>query len=396
MTKVLIIGGGPAGCAAAHQIKSLGPDYKITIIEKSPFIGGGCRTMFMGGHPYTFGPRHFITDKPYLFDFLNRYVPMRHCKEHEFRTYVEDDDQFYTFPISEVDIPRMPDQAEILREMASAKGPDGAKNLAEYWIQSVGFTLYKKFIKNYNEKMWMLKDCSELDTFNWSPKGPSIAKAGEKPFGNKISAYPLAVNGYNDYFPIAVQGCDLRLNCEITRYDLDNKTVYVGEEKITADIVISTLPPDEVMNFRFGELPFIGRDFFPFVLPVEHVFPGDIYFLYYAGAGKVTRCVEYKKLTRFASKNSLLGIEVPSLSNRLYPLTIKAHQALADRYFAEMPEGVYSVGRAGVYRYGIDFDRCIDHGMIIANLLRSGGGGSGSVLAIDSSGEQARDYFKKK
>ena len=39
-----------------------------------------------------------------------------------------------------------------------------------------------------------------------------------------------------------------------------------------------------------------------------------------------------------------------------------------------MPENVYSVGRKGVYRYGLDFDRCIDHGMIVAKDLKSGGG----------------------
>ena len=55
-----------------------------------------------------------------------------------------------------------------------------------------------------------------------------------------------------------------------------------------------------------------------------------------------------------------------------------------------MPEGVYSAGRAGVYRYGIYFDRCIDHGMIIAKDLKSVGGGKGSVLNIDPTGEQQR------
>ena len=393
--RILIIGGGPAGCAAAHQIRLAKPSYKVTIIERSPFIGGGCRTMFMGGHPYTFGPRHFITDKPYLFEFLNSFVPMRHCKEHEFRTYVEEHDQFYNFPISEADLPKMPDHQDILEEMRLAPGPAGARNLAEYWINSVGFTLYRRFIKNYNEKMWMVKDCSELDTFNWSPKGASLAKAGAQPFGDKISAYPIAANGYNDYFPVAVEGCEVRTSTEITHFDLDNKCIHIGDEKLSADIVISTVSPDEALNFRFGRLPFIGRDFFPFILPVEHVFPGDVYFLYYAGLGKVTRCVEYKKLTRHSSSNSLLGIEIPSMSNRLYPLPIQQWQKLADQYFNEMPAGVYSIGRAGTYRYGIDFDRCIDHGMIVARDISTGGGGRGSALSIDSSGEQRREYERK-
>ena len=32
------------------------------------------------------------------------------------------------------------------------KGSSGAKNLQDYWLNSVGDILYEKFIKNYNEK----------------------------------------------------------------------------------------------------------------------------------------------------------------------------------------------------------------------------------------------------
>ena len=342
----------------------------------------------MGGHPYTFGPRHFITDKPYLFDFLNKYVPMRSCEEHEFKTYVEQDDSFYSFPIHEDDISSMPDADKIGMERAQAPGPNGAKNLEEYWIQSVGKTLYSKFIDDYNKKMWMVDSVADIDTFNWSAKGPSIASGNAKVFHDKISAYPIKLNGYDDYFPIATAEATVLLNTKIESYDLPNKSVVIDGEKKSFDIIINTVPPDTVMNYEFGELPFVGRDFYPFVLPVEQAFPGDIYFLYYAGKGPTTRVVEYKKLTGYKSKNTLLGLEVPSLSNRLYPVPIQTAQDLADKYFDVMPEGVYSVGRAGVYRYGIDFDRCIDHAMSVAKNLKEGGGGSGSILTIDPTGQQ--------
>ena len=38
-----------------------------------------------------------------------------------------------------------------------------------------------------------------------------------------------------------------------------------------------------------------------------------------------------------------------------------------------MPEGVYSIGRAGSYLYGIDIDDCIRQAMIIAEELLAGG-----------------------
>ena len=387
--KVLIIGGGPAGCAAAHQISLLG-GYDILIVEQSSRLGGGCKTMTMGGHPYTFGPRHFLTEKRYLFDFLNKFVPMRSCQEHEFKTYVEQDDDFYNYPITELDIKRMPDYEKISKERKEAKGPEGAKNLEEYWYNSIGETLYKKFIHDYNKKMWMVDNVSELDTFNWSPRGPSIASGEKKVFHDRTSAYPIKLNGYDDYWSIATNESKILLNTVIESYDIEKKEFVIKGNKMKFDIVVSTISPDVFFYSCYGKLPYLGRDFYPIILPIEEAFPKDVYFLYYAGKGKVTRCVEYKKLTRYKSKNTLLGIEVPSLSNQLYPMPIQKWINLAEKYCKMMPEGVYSVGRKGVYRYGLDFDRCIDHGMIVAKDLKNGGGGSGSALSIDPTGEVNR------
>ena len=43
MKKALIIGGGFAGCAAAHQIQLIG-GWDVTLVERAPFLGGGVKT----------------------------------------------------------------------------------------------------------------------------------------------------------------------------------------------------------------------------------------------------------------------------------------------------------------------------------------------------------------
>src|SRR6478752_7153096 len=120
MKTALVIGGGIAGCAATPQLMKLG-GWDVTIVEAAPFLGAGVRTFWYGGHPYTFGPRQFIT-------------------------YVEPDNAFYNYPIHEDDIALMPDRAKIAAERQSARGVAEAKNLEEYWVGSVGQTLYDKLI----------------------------------------------------------------------------------------------------------------------------------------------------------------------------------------------------------------------------------------------------------
>ena len=94
MCEVLIIGGGFAGCAAAHQLSLLKKKYNVTLVERSSFLGAGNKTQYFGGHPYTFGPRHFLTQDEEVFEFLNSYLPIRRCPEHEFITYVSKDSNF--------------------------------------------------------------------------------------------------------------------------------------------------------------------------------------------------------------------------------------------------------------------------------------------------------------
>ena len=95
------------------------------------------------------------------------------------------------------------------------------------------------------------------------------------------------------------------------------------------------------------------------VFPVKEVFPKDVFFLYYPNTENFTRLVEYKKFTQHKSDTTLVGMEIPSKNGRFYPLPFKSEQLKALKYFNDMPEFVYSIGRAGSYRYEIDIDDCI-------------------------------------
>ena len=66
------------------------------------------RTNFYGGHPY-FG-QDILTHNKKVFDYLNKIIPMRDCKDHQFITYVERDNQFYNYPLHFKDLNKMPDK----------------------------------------------------------------------------------------------------------------------------------------------------------------------------------------------------------------------------------------------------------------------------------------------
>ena len=370
--KILIIGGGFAGCASAEILSHL-KKSQITLVEKSSILGAGVRTFFYGGHPFTYGPRLLITKRKETFNYLKKFLKFRNLNYHQFKSYVEQDDKFYNYPLNQKDIAIMPDKKKIFKELKDKKKYISAKNLEEFWIKSVGKTLFEKTIKNYNKKMWMVDSCTELDTFNWSPKGHTIKSGKRAAYDNDISAAPAHIDGYNKYFDVIpkIKNLKLKMNSEVKNIDMKNKTYYINSKKYTFDILINTISPDTLFNKKFGELKFIGRDLIKMVFPVKEVFPKDVVFLYYPNSENFTRLVEYKKITKHKSNTSLIGMEIPSKNGKFYPLPIKSEQKKAQKYFNNFKHNCFSIGRAGTYSYLVDIDDSIYQALEIKKIIEN-------------------------
>jgi UDP-galactopyranose mutase len=350
MKKAIILGAGFAGCTFVYLLRQMG--WEITIIEKSKYVGGGCRTFFHGGHPFTYGPRHFISKSKKAYDFLNQITPLRDLQKINI-AYIEEDRKFYTYPVHEDDIDLMPEKENIKKELQERPPEFSAKNYEEYWISQVGETLYRKFNKEFNRKAWFLESNTEMDSgFEGTVKARTIESGDRYEFKGYYNCYPVDYNGYNAYFENASQGCKLFLNTSIDKINLKEKAVFAGNEKLKGDIIISSIALDHLLEYQFGELKYIGRDFFQIILPVEHVLPENVSFAYYPNASELhTRVVEYKKLTLYNSPHSLISLEVPSLKNKLYPFLTKAEIAKHQRYRDLLPDDIIPVGRMGLFRY---------------------------------------------
>lgn len=134
----------------------------------------------------------------------------------------------------------------------------------------------------------------------------------------------------------------------------------MDDEILSADIIISTLPLDDLMENTYGSLRYMGREFYPIVLPVDHVFKDGHQFIYYPNDEKYTRIVEYKALTQHKSEDTLIVMEVPSTINKLYAYdNVPEEKAKAELYKKSLPHNVYSIGRMGSYEY-LGIDNCIE------------------------------------
>lgn len=369
--KILIIGGGFAGCSSAEILSRI-TGTKITLVEKSNTLGAGVRTYFNGGHPFTFGPRHFLTTKVEAYDYLKKFLNLRNVNYHKFISYIRSDDNFYNYPLNVKDIEKMPDKKKIKNEIKAAKNVANSKNLEEFWVRSIGKTLFEKTIKEYNKKMWQVDSCTKIDMFKWSPKGHTIKKGKEAAYDDRISAYPTEKDGYNSYFDLIpkIKNVNVIFNSEVKSINFKKKTAKVNNKLIKFDVLINTIPPDTLFNYKFGKLKFIGRDLHTFVLPGQYAFPKDVFFIYFPNTEKFTRLVEYKKFTRHKSKNTLIGMEIPSSNGRYYPVPFKSEQKIAKKYFNLLPKWFYSIGRAGTYRYEVDIDDCILQSLEIGNQIK--------------------------
>ncbi len=349
--RVVIIGGGFAGCTAGYMLKNKG--FDVTLVEGSMMLGGGCRTYFYHGHPYTYGPRHLLinVNDMHIWDYFSKFLTLRRLNHHCL-TYVSDDNRFYSYPIHLDEINDMPDSIEIHNELNSRGDVTQAQNFESYWIDSVGKTLYDKFISEYSKKMWAIKNNKMIDEFSFSPKGVALKTGSKECFeGEKIIAYPEEMDGYNSYFDKCVEGCNIIMGKYVESFDINKRRIMVDGQWIEGDILISTTSIDILFDYQYGELKYIGRDFIKLILPVERITPEPYYFIYYAGDEPYTRVVEYKLLTGYKSNDTLIVIESPSFKNKLYPYPVKSEIERAKKYLSELPDRVYSIGRMGKYHY---------------------------------------------
>jgi len=378
-----VLGGGVAGASIAYYLTEKG--FDVTIVEKNSRVGGLARTCYYAGHPYEFGPHIWFwpggPEAPINSTITKLTDNELYFIERRLFTYVEADRRKYRYPVHYADVELMPERDQIERELRENR--DGQLKLIEerlpeignckfeeYFAAAIGATLYHKFMANYTWKMWNIPG-DELETsMVWADRfqneqgAPTTQKvSGYDPLkfddhtlgkGIRFQVYPK--HGWNAVWDAMVARSTLVHDSVVGIQD-EHKQPYIltlsGEKYYFSDYhtVFSSIDIDRL----WGEdtLPYTGRMMIPLLIPgLARAFPENAESLHYSSCEFQTRVTEMKAITRHASPDTLILIEVPVLpgAGKCFPAnTIEYavdHNLFAEKAYPQQSEQAFATYRA--------------------------------------------------
>ena len=168
--KIVIIGAGPAGLAAAHEL-SKDKRYQVTVIEKDSQVGGISKTVNFNGNCIDLGGHRFFSKSSVVNDFWCYFLPLQNEQSNN---NANSDDvmlvrnrisrifafgKFFSYPITIEPITFI--NLGLGRTLRSAVSyflamfyRKKCNTLEDFYIKRFGKTLYRLFFEKYTEKVW--------------------------------------------------------------------------------------------------------------------------------------------------------------------------------------------------------------------------------------------------
>ena len=182
ISKVVIIGGGPAGLTGAYELQRGDPSITSVVLEAGDIVGGIARTESHRGYRFDIGGHRFFTKVAEVEEVWNEVMGADFITVPRLsRIYYRD--KFYDYPLKPMNALRnigLYETFRIILSLARYKVfPHRTEETFEHWVVNrFGYRLYSHFFKSYTEKVWGVP-CTEIRA-DWAAqriKNLSLIKA---------------------------------------------------------------------------------------------------------------------------------------------------------------------------------------------------------------------------
>jgi UDP-galactopyranose mutase len=347
-SRVLIVGAGFSGAVLARQLAELA-DVKSLVIDARDHIAGNCHTerdQETGIMVHRYGPHIFHTDRPDVWDYVNRFGDFRPFVN---RVKATTSRGVFSLPVNLHTINQFfgtslsPSEArEFIQQKADTTITEPA-NFEEQALRFIGRELYEAFFHGYTKKQWGC-DPTEL---------PAAI----------LSRLPVRFSYDDNYYNSPFQGIPAEGYTAVIANILDHpdievrlNTRYQQAMAEQFDHVFYTGPLDEYFAHRLGRLSY--RTVFWEKKKSEGDFQGVAVMNYPDPAVPHTRVHEHKHFAPWEKHDSTLAFVEYSKETGpddipYYPKRLAADKELLASYaeLAKAERKVSFLGRLATYRY---------------------------------------------
>ena len=181
MTRVVVIGAGPAGLTAAYLLSKRG--IPVTVLEADPaYVGGLSRTVQYKGYSFDVGGHRFFSKSSAVEDLWTEILP-NDLLQRPRASRILYRGKFYSYPLKALEALKNLGIVEstlcMLSYLRAKASPIKNPTNFEDWVtNNFGARLYRIFFKTYTEKVWGMS-CREISA-DWAAqriKGLSLSSA---------------------------------------------------------------------------------------------------------------------------------------------------------------------------------------------------------------------------
>ena len=364
---VIVVGTGFAGATISERLAN-DSNKKVLMLDKREHIAGNMYdyTDQNGILIHKYGPHLFHTNLDNVYQYLSKFTKWFN---YEHRVLGKVKNNLVPIPFNLTSIEKTFDEEisnklkKILLEKfeLNKKIPIlELKKVDDKDINELAKFIYENVFLYYTMKQWGQKP-DEIDP-NVTNRVPVYLSTDDRYFQDKYQYMP--VGGYTKLIKnmLNSKNIDIKLNVDATKIiKIKNNKVFIDNKEYNG-ILIYTGPIDELLGYKYGELPYRSLDFEFEEIGEEYYQPvGTVN--YPTREDKFTRITEYKHMTmeNCKSKRTVIMREYPCEYKKdsntgnipYYPIVNDNNLQLYNKYLESIKkiDNIYLLGRLAQYKY---------------------------------------------